>query len=126
MKKRGVACLLVLLAQPLLAADAVDELLAGYSAESAAVPDPLRGEALWKERHGDRSCSTCHGSDLMRPGKHVRTGKKIQPMARSVNPRRLTRQRKIEKWFLRNCKWTWGRTCTAREKADILAWLKQQ
>jgi len=101
-------------------------LMERYRAAGAAQPDAARGEALWKQKHGDRSCETCHGSDLTRPGQHARTGKRIEAMAPSVNPQRLTKARKIEKWFLRNCKWTLGRECSAREKADILVWLKQQ
>ncbi|HCS12500.1 MAG TPA: hypothetical protein DIW28_01710, partial [Zetaproteobacteria bacterium] len=44
--------------------------------------------------------------------------KRIEPMAPSVNPERLTDPAKIEKWFGRNCEWTIGRDCTAQEKAD--------
>ena len=47
-------------------------------------------------------------------------------MARSVNPERLTEVKKLNKWFLRNCKWTYGRECTAQEKGDILVWLSDQ
>ena len=43
-------------------------------------------------------------------------------MAPSVNPKRFTDLKKVEKWFRRNCKWTWGRECNAQEKADILQW----
>jgi len=104
----------------------VDDLLARYQAAGAQAADVARGEQLWQQKHGDRSCTTCHGMDLKRPGKHQRTGKVIQPMAPSVNPQRLTKARKVEKWFLRNCKWTLGRKCSAQEKADILAWLSTQ
>jgi hypothetical protein len=45
-------------------------------------------------------------------------------MAPSVNPERLTDQRKITKWFKRNCKWTLGRECTHREQGDVLAYLR--
>jgi len=101
----------------------VDDLLARYQAAGAQTADAARGEQLWQQKHGDRSCTTCHGMDLKQPGKHQRTGKVIQPMAPSVNPQRLTKARKVEKWFLRNCKWTLGRECSAQEKADILVWL---
>lgn len=73
-----------------------------------------------------RSCTSCHGESLSAVGSHQRTGKRIEPMAPSVNPERLTDRRKIEKWFLRNCKWTYGRECTIQEKGDILLWLSQQ
>lgn len=112
--------------QPVLAANAVDKLLARYQAAGAGPANAVRGEVLWKQSHGKRDCTLCHGKDLTLPGKHARTGKRIDPMAPSVNSQRLTRERKIEKWFKRNCKWVIGRECTAQEKSDILAWLKQQ
>lgn len=47
-------------------------------------------------------------------------------MAASVNPKRYTKMKKINKWFKRNCKWTLGRECTNQEKGDILKYLSQQ
>jgi Domain of unknown function (DUF1924) len=70
-----------------------------------------------------RSCTTCHGSDLTKPGKHATTNKVIEPMAASINGERYTDQKKTEKWFKRNCEWTWARECTAQEKGDILMYL---
>ncbi len=87
-----------------------------------------RGGELWNREFTlsaqPRSCATCHTNDPRLTGKHLRTGKLIKPMAPSVNPDRLTDQRKIEKWFKRNCKWTLGRVCTAQEKGDVLEFLK--
>ncbi|BAN69278.1 cytochrome c-type protein Shp [endosymbiont of unidentified scaly snail isolate Monju] len=86
--------------------------------------DVAAGERLWMtEGVKGRSCTTCHGRDLTRPGKHKRTGKRIEPMAPSVNPKRFTDPKKVAKWFRRNCKWTLGRECTAAEKANLLSWL---
>jgi len=56
----------------------------------------------------------------------VRTAKRIEPMAPSVNPERLTDPAKIEKWFGRNCEWTIGRDCTTQEKADFLAFIQSK
>ncbi len=130
MKKRYPSAVLLtaalMLAPSVQAGNAVDELLARYQAEGAQTTDAVRGEHLWKTPQGERSCQTCHGKDLTRPGSHQRTGKAIKPMAPSVNPERLMQTRKIEKWFLRNCKWTFGRECSAQEKADILVFLKKQ
>lgn len=89
-------------------------------------PDPAAGEQLWRTKHGDRSCTSCHAQAPRQTGKHAKTGKTIEPMALSVNPKRYRDSRKINKWFLRNCKWTLGRTCSDQEKADILAWLQSQ
>lgn len=125
LNRAGASLLLILTLPPVMAASVADDMIASYLGQGATAPDAARGKALWMERHGERSCTSCHGSNLSLPGKHARTGKLIQPMAPSANPERYTRARKIEKWFLRNCKWTLGRECTVQEKADMLTFLKQ-
>lgn len=93
--------------------------------------DMPKGQALWQQAGQTspdgkiRRCTTCHGADLTRSGRHVRTGKHIDPMAPSVQSDRFSKPKKVEKWFLRNCKWTWGRTCSKAEKTAMLNWLKQ-
>ncbi|HJL62186.1 MAG TPA: DUF1924 domain-containing protein [Pseudomonadales bacterium] len=84
------------------------------------------GKQFWYQDNNGRSCTTCHTESLLAKGRHERTGKIIEPMAPSVNPERLTKRKKINKWFLRNCKWTIGRECTIQEKGDILLWLSEQ
>ena len=87
--------------------------------------DASAGARAWVQQHrpdgadGQRSCATCHGTDLTQPGRHATTGKAIEPMAKSVNPKRLTDPAKTEKWFGRNCRWTLGRDCTPQEKGDF-------
>ncbi|MFP6788583.1 MAG: DUF1924 domain-containing protein [Thalassolituus sp.] len=87
------------------------------------------GEAFWNQSFPNggeqRSCTTCHGKDPAQSGKHQKTGRSIAPMAVSANPERFTDRTKTEKWFLRNCKWTLGRECTAQEKGDVITWLNQ-
>ena len=85
-----------------------------------------RGGELWNASINDRGCTSCHGANPASIGEHVKTGKSIEPMALSLNPGRYQRAKKIEKWFLRNCKWTFGRECSVQEKADILTWLASQ
>lgn len=106
----------------------VNELLAGYQSQGADSFSAERGKAMWNEPHatpkGNVSCASCHGTDLTRSGKHLRTGKLIEPMAPSVNAERLSDPAKIEKWFLRNCKATLGRECTAQEKGDFLSYIQ--
>lgn len=101
-------------------------LLAGTGLAAAA--DIAAGERLWLQTHPadngqPRSCATCHGKDPRLPGRHARTRKPIDAMAPTVNNERFTDEAKVEKWFKRNCKWTWGRECTAQEKQQIRAWL---
>ncbi|ROR34643.1 DUF1924 domain-containing protein [Inmirania thermothiophila] len=90
-----------------------------------------RGAALWRRTFPGpdgrpRACTSCHGDDLTRPGRHVRTGERIDPMAPSANPERLTDAGKIGKWLHRNCRWVLGRVCTAREKGDLVTFLSRQ
>jgi hypothetical protein len=73
-----------------------------------------------------RSCATCHGSDLTKPGEHATTGKRIAPLAPSVNPERLSDPGKVEKWLRRNCRWTLGRLCTPAEKDGYIAYIRSQ
>jgi hypothetical protein len=111
-------------------AGAVDDLLARYKAQGAASFSAAAGEAFWDRpaidaKSGEpRRCSLCHTTDLRNKGKHATTGKVIEPLAPSVNPKRLTDARDIEKWLTRNCKWTLGRECTPQEKGDVLTMIR--
>ena len=88
--------------------------------------DQNNGQQLWNSVVNNRSCTSCHGETPASVGKHIKTGKVIKPMALSVNSERYQDGKKVEKWFLRNCKWTFGRPCSTEEKADILSWLSSQ
>ncbi|MFC1749760.1 DUF1924 domain-containing protein [Pseudomonadota bacterium] len=107
----------------------VDEMQATFEQQASAA-NSNAGKALWNKSFTDtesgqqRSCTSCHGEDAYASGKHVRTGKVIEPIAPSATPLRFTERRKINKWFKRNCKWTLGRECSAQEKADLLSFLK--
>lgn len=110
------------------ASPATDELFVRYKSEGAAGFDVERGREAWNKKtsgeDGDNmSCTSCHGDDLAKKGKHHKTGKVIEPLAPSANPERLTEVKKIEKWFKRNCNDVRGRECTAQEKGDFLKFL---
>ncbi len=128
----GIAGALIFLLAPPAKAAVVDELLSGYQAKSGGLFSADTGAMMWKKKFPDpsggqdRGCSSCHGADLRQTGKHVKTGKIIEAMAPSANAKRLTDIKFIEKWFLRNCKWAWGRECTAGEKGHLLMYLKAQ
>jgi hypothetical protein len=134
MRKRlyiGVAVLAMAQSVAQAQPSAIDELLDAYRQQGAGEFSAARGETLWNkavthdQSSGQRSCATCHGSDLAKGGEHVETGKAIDPMRPAVTPDRLSDARKIEKWFLRNCKWTYGRECTPQEKGDFLQFINQ-
>jgi len=131
MKRAATLVLISLFTAAAARAATVDERLAEYRSQGAKNFSAQAGERLWNKeftdaRTGDRrSCATCHHANLAETGKHAETGKPIKPMKPAVNPERLSDAKKVEKWFLRNCKWTYGRECSAQEKGDILMFINQ-
>lgn len=101
-------------------------LLDAYESAGAGPFDAAAGERAWTAEHrppgseAPRSCATCHGTDLRKPGRHATTGKVIEPLAVSASPERLSDPVKAERWFGRNCRWTLGRECTPQEKGDFV------
>ena len=123
--------LLGMLAVPTVyAGTAVDILLEEYRHQGVTSFDAQQGAQLWTRsfnhdrQPGSRQCASCHTTDPRQAGEHVRTGKPIGPLAPSVDGKRLDNIAKIRKWLKRNCKWTLGRECTAREKGDVLTYLR--
>jgi hypothetical protein len=107
---------------------AAEEIIQHYQSQSALPLSSERGQKLW-EREGitkankTRRCNSCHHKDLTRAGRHAKSKKVIEPMAASINPQRYQKLKKVEKWFKRNCKWTFGRECTPQERGDIFTYL---
>jgi Domain of unknown function (DUF1924) len=121
-------CCSLLVVPAAFASQATDAEFAQFKSEGASNFSAEHGKQNWTRevvsKDGDkRSCTTCHDADLTKSGKHNKTKKVIEPMAPSANAERYTDQKKIEKWFKRNCEWTWGRECTAQEKGDFLKFL---
>lgn len=118
-----------LLLSPALFAAGADAALEQYRAAGGSSFSAANGEKLWglevlsASDNTIHRCGSCHTDNLIAAGKHHKTGKAIEPMATSANPARYTEVAKIEKWFLRNCKWTWERECTPQEKGDLLTYL---
>lgn len=123
-------CLTALFATAASASPASDALLAKYAAEGATKADVAKAKKDWTREvvvDGEKmSCASCHGTDFSKSGKHHKTGKTIEAMSNKVTADRYTEEKKIEKWFKRNCKDAWGRDCTAQEKADFLTFLIAQ
>lgn len=111
---------------------AVDELLAEYRAAGVTEFSATDGKTLWLQEFQDaksgkmRQCATCHTDNLRNQGKHARTGKTIEPLAPSVNPKSLISTKEIRKWLKRNCKWTIGRECTPQEQGNVLTFIQAQ
>jgi len=113
-------------------ATAVSELLQKYETQGAKQFNAQAGKELWTRSFGIskegkvRRCSTCHTDDLRKAGTHIKTNKDIDPLAPSVNNKRLMEIAEIEKWFKRNCEWTLERECSAQEKGDFLSYIRMQ
>ena len=130
MKRNSWLLCALLLSFPVLGLADINATIQHFNTQHNLSFSAERGDKFWHQKHTakdgkERDCTLCHGADLKKSGKHVRTGKVIKPMAPSVNPKRFTDIDKVEKWFLRNCKWTIGRECTNQEKGDILKYLSQ-
>ena len=70
------------------------------------------------------SCVQCHTDNLKSNGEHFKTRRDIKPLAPSANPERFTDLAKVEKWFKRNCNDVFARECSAKEKADVIAYVR--
>lgn len=124
----AVLSALSLLGLPARAADTTPTRQLQRFEQAAQQPgNAQRGATFFNQRHtGDGSCASCHGPTPIKSGQHASTGKLIEPLAPSANPRRFTDEAKVDKWFRRNCKDVLQRECSELEKADVLAFLIQQ
>jgi mono/diheme cytochrome c family protein len=109
-------------------ADTPASFLERFNAEARSAGEgpgnAARGQEFFNKIHGSEwKCASCHGAVPTGKGEHAVTHKVIEPMAPAFNPQRFTDAAKVDKWFRRNCKDVLSRECTAREKADVLAWL---
>lgn len=125
---QSLALVLALNSPFVFASSAADNLMAAYAKDAPLAFSSERGKQVWDQvgitKKGiKRQCSTCHSKDLAQQGKHYKSGKAIKAMAPSINPKRLIKEKKIKKWLKRNCKWTFGKECTAQQKGDILSYL---
>ena len=130
MKKTLFLAAALVISQQVFAQSELADAFKLYVGKDNLTFDAARGKELWNKKNTgedgkERTCHTCHGEDLTKQGKHAKSGKAIDPLAPSVNKERFTELKKIEKWFKRNCKWTFGRECTNQEKGDLLTYLSK-
>lgn len=112
-----------------LAAHAADtsaaQQLQQWSAKAGQPGDAAAGRVFFTSRHGGEwSCASCHGNPPTANGRHESTGKTIAPLAPAFNPKAFTDTAKVDKWFRRNCRDVLERECSAKEKADVMAYLQ--
>lgn len=133
----AVATLILLPAAALAADGARDAILADYAAQAKKAEAAFagfsaqRGETLFRTKwaKGDertQSCTACHTDNPRNAGQNAKTGRPIDPVAVSVNPKRFTEMDKVEKQFGRDCKSVLGRECTAQEKGDYITFMAGQ
>lgn len=114
-----------------------DAILSDYAAQARKADASLtgfdagRGETLFRTRwaKGDQrtpSCASCHGDDPRGAGRNAKTGRPIDPVAVSANPKRFTDRDEVEKQFGRDCKSVLGRECTPAEKGDYITFMAGQ
>ncbi|HRW60004.1 MAG TPA: DUF1924 domain-containing protein [Defluviicoccus sp.] len=111
-----------------------DAILDTYARQAKAeTPDfagfsAARGEVLYRGPHAGGNpqtpaCASCHTADPRMPGRNVKSGRPIEPMAVSVEPSRFTDAADVERRFRRDCQNVLGRPCTAQEKGDFITFL---
>ena len=137
---RPVLMVAVILALPAaaMAGDARRDAILADAAAQARTADPTftgfsaqRGEALFRAKWtgGDTrtpSCTACHTDTPRTPGQNAKTGRPIDPVAVSVNPKRFTDPADVEKQFGRDCHSVIGRACTPLEKGDYITFMAGQ
>ncbi|MBK1663438.1 hypothetical protein CKO38_01540 [Rhodospirillum rubrum] len=119
--------------RPALAGEPQDAVLAVLAERARAADgafagfDGRRGEALYRALQTNdpemTSCAACHGADPRAAGRHVKSGRAIDPVAVSANPERFDDIAKVDKRFTRDCKAVLGRACTALEQGDYARFL---
>lgn len=90
-----------------------------------------RGEQIFNKSHIGKkgepiSCSSCHNVNLKLNGKNIHTNKILEPLAPSVNSKRLTEVKGVKKWLRRNFKDVYVREGSALEKGDVLYFINSK
>lgn len=87
------------------------------------------GEKIFTSVHKDKngkdiSCTSCHTKDLTKSGENIKSGKKMEPLSPKANPNSLTDVKEINKWLKRNFNDVYQREGSAKEKGDVLTYIK--
>jgi len=131
MKKTALILILVSLGY----SNSLDNYLKSLENEVKKVEADFKGfsyqrgkEIFFKKSIGKRgkeiSCASCHTDNLNNIGKNIFTGKKIKPLSQKANKKRLTDIKKVKKWLRRNFKDVFKREGTAKEKGDVLIFIR--
>jgi len=90
-----------------------------------------RGEQIFTTSHiGKRgepiSCTSCHSLNLKNKGKNVHTNKVLEPLAPSVNTKRLSEVKNVKKWLRRNFNDVYIKEGSALQKGDVLYFINSK
>lgn len=90
-----------------------------------------RGEQIFTTSHiGKRgeliSCTSCHSLNLKNKGKNIHTNKILEPLAPSVNTKRLEEVKNVKKWLRRNFNDVYNKEGTALQKGDVLYFINSK
>ena len=103
------------------------DFLTRFEKEAGSAASAERGARFFTTKQGGEwSCASCHTDKPTQAGRHAKTDKPITALAPAANAERFTDATKVDKWFRRNCNDTLNRTCSAQEKADVMAFLLAQ
>ncbi len=128
MSKVSAACLVVVAAFFAGSAQA-NPILDGYRAQARQSISGFKdfsaaaGQTFYNTKGAELACASCHTDSPKAQGKHAKTGKLIEPLAPSVNPKRFADPAQVEKWFKRNCNDVLGRACSVQEKGDFMSYV---
>ena len=103
------------------------DFLTRFEKEAGSAASAERGARFFTTKQGGEwSCASCHTDKPTQAGRHAKTDKPITALAPAANAERFTDATKVDKWFRRTCNDTLNRTCSAQEKADVMAFLLAQ
>jgi hypothetical protein len=108
--------------------DYYSTLLNYFEKESGQKLDAESGKKLFEKqvnKNGEiRSCVDCHNIDIKKYGKEKKLfgllTKIIPPMAVSTNSKAFLDFSQTNRLFDKDCKYVFGRLCTAKEKGDMI------
>lgn len=105
-----------------------EQLAKQYASHAKSTLSADEGKAFYTKKlvmidGQELACATCHTDDPRNKGKHSETGKVIQPMAPSVNPKRFSEVNVSAKGFTKHCKQVYGKDCSAQDKGNFIAYV---
>lgn len=85
------------------------------------------GRAFFIKKHDVKgkqmACSDCHTDNPANQGKHAKTGKPIDSLSPTINPKRFSDLKKTEETFDEHCMEVLERNCTSKEKGNYITYL---